>query len=431
MRGRSGAGGVAALFLLVAIASLLSVPVPVRGAPGIDYVVIADGPNGSGSWVASRDYMFGDSESFWAAGYNTTTGFVGDVPGYWYFNVGTNRTGGGVLWLNTSYGPTVRVHAAGYGVDVLRVYTYGGTNQTSVQNVTGPLSVSVDNVDSVIVRSDRGGTGTWVGPTTYEVGDYDTFYAAAYNATQGFLGDIFSNWTSSNSTVGQVYPSYPYPGGQCDGTTGAICYPAVRFYALAIGYTYVTAEPIGTTLSNTTGRLTVSAIGIDYLQIRDAPNGGGTVLGARTYYPREQDTFYAATYNRSNGYRGDAAADWTSSNNSVCTVSGWGNQGHGSSAQILLRNPGTCTVTAVASTSSGPVTNTTGTLTVRSRTVVTVDDSGGKDFTKIQDAVDFAQPGYTVFVYAGVYREHVVVPKELEIVGETRTGVVLDGNGTG
>ena len=429
MRGRSGSGGVAALFLLVAIASLLSVPVPVRGAPGVDYVLIADGPNGTGSWVASRDYLFGESEAFWAAGYNTTTGFVADIPAYWFFNSPTNRSGG-VFWLNTSYGPTVRVHAAGYGVDALRVYAYGGTNQTPVQNVTGPLSVSVDNVDSVIVRSDRGGTGTWVGPTTYEVGDYDTFYAAAYNDTQGFLGDIFSNWTSSNANVGQVYPAYPNPGGQCDGTTGAVCYPSVRFHALAIGYTYVTAEPIGMMLSNTTGRLTVSAIGIDYLQIRDAPNGGGTVLGARTYYPREQDTFYAASYNATLGYRGDVVGDWTSNDSAVCELKGYyPNVAHGSSVQLLLNAVGVCTVTVTATTVSGSRSNTTGDLTVLQRTTVTVDDSGGADFLKIQDAVDFAQAGYTVFIYAGTYPENVVVGKELEIVGESRTGVLVDGGG--
>src|SRR5439155_1571139 len=227
------------------------------------------------------------------------------------------------------------------------------------------------------------------------------------------------------------YPAYPYPGGQCDGTTGAICYPAVRFYALAIGYTYVTAEPTGTTLSNTTGRLTVSAVGIGYLQIRDAPNGGGTVLGTRTYYPREQDTFYAASYNATLGYRGDVVGDWTSNDSAVCEVKGY-YQGtaHGSSVQLLLKAVGVCSVTVTATTISGTRTNTTGDLTVLLRTTVTVDDSGGADFLTIQEGVDFAQAGYTVFIYAGTYPENVVVGKELEIVGESRAGVLVNGGGS-
>ncbi|TLZ58611.1 MAG: hypothetical protein E6K17_00295, partial [Methanobacteriota archaeon] len=428
MRGRSGAGGVAALFFLLVIASLLAVPAPVRGAPGVDRIVIVDAPGGAGSWVSSRDYKFGDTDVFWAAAYNNTAGFLSDVSVYWYSNANPTGRGGGVVWLNRTYGPSVQVHAAGYGTAQVYAYYYGGVNQTYRVNETGPLRVSVDNVDSVIIRTDRGGTGTWVGPTTYGVGDYDIFYAAAYNTTLGFLGDIFSNWTSSNATVGYIYPGSP--GAQCYNGTADVCYPSARFYASAVGFTYVTAEPVGTSLSNTTGRLTVTTIGIDYVQIRDAPNGHGIVLGNRTYYPREQDTFYAASYNTVFGYRGDVTGTWTSNNTAVCEPKGYfGGTAHGSSVQVLLKVPGACAVTVVASTPSGPVSNVTGTLTVLPRTVVTVDDSGGADFLRIQDAVDFAPAGYTVFIFTGTYPENVVVRKELEIVGESRTAVLIDGRG--
>ena len=94
-----------------------------------------------------------------------------------------------------------------------------------------------------------------------------------------------------------------------------------------------------------------------------------------------------------------------------------------------MKVPGACAVTVVASTPSGPVSNVTGTLTVLPRTVVTVDDSGGADFLRIQDAVDFAPAGYTVFIFTGTYPENVVVRKELEIVGESRTAVLIDGRG--
>ena len=429
MRGRSGVGGVAALFILLVIASLLSVPAPVRGAPGVDSIVIVDAPGGAGSWVSSRDYKFGNTDVFWAAAYNTTSGFVEDVSAYWYSYGNPTGRGGGVVWLNRTYGPSVQVHAAGFGTAEVYAYYYPGVNQTYRSNATGPLRVSVDNVDSVIVRTERGGMGTWVGATTYGVGDDDFFYPAAYNTSLGFLGDIFSNWTSSNTTVGYVYPTSP-GGTQCYNGTADVCYPLGRFHASAVGFTYVTAEPIGTSLSNTTGKLTVTTVGIDYVQIRDAPNGHGAVLGSRTYYPREQDTFYAASYNTVFGYRGDVTGTWTSNNTAVCEPKGYfGGTAHGSSVQVLLKVAGACSVTVVAATPSGPVSNVTGTLTVLPRTVVTVDDSGGKDFLKIQDAVDFAQAGYTVFIFTGTYPENVVVRKELEIVGESRTAVLIDGRG--
>ncbi len=385
---------------------------------GIDSIRIVDAPGGAGSWVSGRDYLFGDTDTFWAAGYNDTLGWLADVDASWYPYPTPPGQAGTVIALNASYGSSVSVSTAGYGVAFVRAsFSHSGRTNLSV-NYTGPLRVSVANVDSVVVRTDRGGLGTWVGPTWYEVGDYDVFYAAAYNDTTGYLGDITSNWSSSNRAVGSI-----------TGVGGAG--PRAYFHALAIGFTYVNATPVGTSLTNTTGKLTVSGIGIDYVQIRDAPLGGGSVVGDRTYYEREQDTFYAASYNFTLGYRGDAPADWASTDGTVCEIHGWGGQAHGSSAQILLKAPGTCTVSITASTASGAMTNTTGTLTVNARTLVTVDDSGGADFTKIQDAVDFASDGYTVFVYDGTYDEHVVVGKELEIVGQTRSGVIIDGGGTG
>jgi len=388
---------------------------------GIDSIRVVDAPGGTGSWVSSRDYLFADTDTFWAAGYNTTSGWVRDVLASWYPYPNPTGQGSGVIELNASYGTTVGVRAIGYGVSFARATFYTpGTNRTYLTNDTGPLRVSVANVDSVVVRTDRGGLGTWVGPTTYEVGDRDTFWAAAYNATTGYLGDITSSWSSLNSGVGSITPT------GVNGT-GYRSY----FSALSLGFTYVTATPVGTTLVNSTGRLTVTGISIDYVQIRNAPNGLGTVVGPRTYFEREQDTYYAATYNFTRGYRGDAPADWGSNNSAVCEVHGWNGNAHGSSAQILLKSPGTCTITVRATTVSGPKTNTTGTLTVEVRTLVTVDDSGGADFLKIQDAVDFASDGYRIFIFDGTYAEHVVVAKELEIVGQTRAGVVIDGGGTG
>src|SRR6267378_1904176 len=81
---------------------------------------------------------------------------------------------------------------------------------------------------------------------------------------------------------------------------------------------------------------------MDSVQIRDAPNGRGTALGNRTYYPGEKDTFYAASYNRTSGFRGDVVGHWTSDDPAVCQV--WGFNQNGSSLELLLKSPGTCRV---------------------------------------------------------------------------------------
>ncbi len=392
---------------------------------GIDSIRIVDAPGGTGSWVSGRNYMFADTETFYAAAYNDSSGWIADVNATWSSTPDPSHTGGSVVMLNATKGTSVSVFAVGYGVAYVGAAFQHPGGGTTVYNATGHLRVSVANVDSVVIRTDRGGFGAWVGDTTYEPQNTDHFYAAAYNATTGYLGDIAVNWSSTNYSI--IY----IPG---NGRVGA---SSATIYAGNLGHAWVNATPAGTSLVNTTGKLTVTGIAIDYVQIRDAPNGGGQVLGSRTYYAREQDTFYAATYNNTLGYRGDAASDWSSNDTAVCQVYGYNPySSHGSSVQVLMKAAGVCAVTVKASTVSGMITNTTGPLTVLARTLVTVDDSGGADFTTIQAAVDYAQDGYTVYVYNGTYDEHVVVTKEIEIEGDSKQTashqtVILEGGNTG
>jgi len=65
--------------------------------------------------------------------------------------------------------------------------------------------------------------------------------------------------------------------------------------------------------------------------------------------------------------------------------------------------------------------------TVRDITTITVPD----DYPTIQEAINNAVDGDTVFVKAGTYYEHVVVNKRLCLTGESRTTTIIDGNKTG
>jgi len=64
-------------------------------------------------------------------------------------------------------------------------------------------------------------------------------------------------------------------------------------------------------------------------------------------------------------------------------------------------------------------------------TMWVVDDDGLGHFRVIQDAVNAAQQGDTVFVCNGIYYEHVVISKSISLVGENRSVTVIDGNNVG
>ena len=58
---------------------------------------------------------------------------------------------------------------------------------------------------------------------------------------------------------------------------------------------------------------------------------------------------------------------------------------------------------------------------------ITVDDDGGADYTRIQDAIDNASDGDTVFVYNGIYYENLNVNKILNLIGEDKDSTIIDG----
>ncbi len=68
-----------------------------------------------------------------------------------------------------------------------------------------------------------------------------------------------------------------------------------------------------------------------------------------------------------------------------------------------------------------------------SAATITVDDNGGADFAKIQDAINASTAGDTILVYSGTYYENVNVTKQLILRGIDNGGgkPVVDSGGKG
>ena len=67
-----------------------------------------------------------------------------------------------------------------------------------------------------------------------------------------------------------------------------------------------------------------------------------------------------------------------------------------------------------------------------SNNILYVDDDGGADYTKIQDAINNANPGDTIFVYNGTYHENIIINKtSIQLIGQSKYSTIIDGSELG
>ncbi len=65
------------------------------------------------------------------------------------------------------------------------------------------------------------------------------------------------------------------------------------------------------------------------------------------------------------------------------------------------------------------------------KNTIYVDDDGGADYTKINDAINNASDGDTIYVYSGIYYENIKVYKSVKLIGENRNTTIIDSQGSG
>ena len=60
-----------------------------------------------------------------------------------------------------------------------------------------------------------------------------------------------------------------------------------------------------------------------------------------------------------------------------------------------------------------------------------VDDNGGANYSLIQDAINNATDGDTIYVYNGTYFEHLIIDRSIILQGEDKNTTIIDGNHSG
>jgi hypothetical protein len=159
----------------------------------IDYILIQDTDNANGNWIGNRQYQINDVDTYYAGGYNTTHGFLKTVSAIWtsentnIATVGPPGTSTTVTFSSSNFGST------GINAD------FG-----ALGNKSGKLTIPPHGIDSIIIRTQPDGNGTHVGNALYLRTDTDIFFCAGYNATFGYVMDVFANWDSENVVVGSI-----------------------------------------------------------------------------------------------------------------------------------------------------------------------------------------------------------------------------------
>jgi parallel beta-helix repeat protein len=276
---------------------------------------------------------------------------------------------------------TITCDDVNFGTSNINLW-YG--NQSNYTTVT----VEEWTTDFIRINDAPGGVGSPVNDMAYSVWDTDTFYVAAYNNTHGFVEDVTGDWSSDDDTVGTV-------------TTPGISTTFSAQWVLSDSTCQV--DVTWDIFSDSTGILTVLAPTTDYIQIHDAPGGGGSVITSISYYLGETDMFYGVELNATVGYLRavQASSTWTSTDDTIVGVT---SPGSSSTITCSDTNPGSVTITL----NDGIFSNSTSvevlSYTVDNILIRDAPSGGGNDLTDPANYLTFPVGATTTF-YGALYND--------------------------
>ncbi|UCE37652.1 MAG: fibronectin type III domain-containing protein [Thermoplasmata archaeon] len=298
--------------------------------PTVDFIKITDVPGGAA--LEGGVVPVGFREWGNCSAYNDSVGFIDSVAATWSTFGGTSTVFIGA--------PTVL-----NGINVGKIPGIVWLLANFEEKTFGvQYTVSQPTVDKIIIRSEPDDSGKPVGDRTYIVYQQESFYAAAYNNTAGYISDVDATWESSDENVGIMDISTIQP----------------KFIAQLVQrdlICIVNASYLG--IKNSTGYLTVLKPMIDEIIIRDAEKGEGNITTSRWYSAGETDQFYAAAYNDTAKFLYDVEVFWSSDDVTVGLVTSFGIWTNFTAQE--LSEDGICKITAFY---SAQLSDSTGIITV-------------------------------------------------------------------
>jgi hypothetical protein len=351
--------------------AMLEAPAP---PAEIDFITIVDNAGTGVTEILDQTIWVGFTITGYAAGFNTSSGYVMDVSCTW--SVG--NAGGATA--TTTPGPAT---SSDFDADV-----NGGTATLTADyggGITDTVIFTIDppTVDQIMIVDTPGTGATEVLDQPIWAGFTMTLHAAGYNSTTAsYVMDVSCTWSNVN-------------GGGATATTTPGPATSSNFDADVNGGTATVTADYGGGITDTVV-FTIDPPTIDMVIIVDTPGTGTNEIIDPTIWVGYTQTLYAAGYNSTSmSYQGDVSCNWGIVN--VGGASATTTPGPGTSSDFDADiNGGTSTITADY---GGGITDTV-VFTIDPPTVdtITIVDTAATGATEVLDQNIWV--GFTMTLYA-------------------------------
>jgi len=164
--------------------------------PKIDYIkIIADPEEPEGSAINDIIVDAGEEHVGYCAGFNETIGFVELVEVNWF----VEKYEGSEAQVSPNIGNTTVFFAGPSGGEAEWIAEYDENT-----NYTVSVSINPPTIDKIQIMDEPENTGSVLETITLGLDENITLYAASYNDTYGYQGDIESEWVLSDDEIGEL-----------------------------------------------------------------------------------------------------------------------------------------------------------------------------------------------------------------------------------